>query len=476
MSKLNATDIQGFVLRGYNMPCARFCFLHFPDAKSARHLLGQLLPAVTTGQLWEGGKPQSTVNIAFTFKGLAALELPIATLISFPVEFQQGMKARANILGDTGKNAPEHWDELWREGHVHAWLAIHALTPAALDARHAELSALVTSTGVRLLDAQDAGSLVIDGQLTTKEHFGYTDGFGNPDYLGVCRSTQPGQGKLLPDGKTWAPLATGELLLGYADEAGELPVAPVPHILAANGTFMVYRKLHENVGTYRNFLNTWAARYGSSSDDAKEKLASKFIGRWRDGTPIESSPDAPDQAIVKDPNLNTDFTYGADASGSRCPIGAHVRRVHPRDAFGFNGKLVNRRRITRRGLPYGPYTPEPPDPNAPLTQSEIATLDSTDRGVVFMVLNACLSRQFEFVQQQWISYGNDAHLGNEKDLLLGTHKEGERFSIQGDATAANPPLFCTALPNFVELRGGDYFFLPSITALAMIARELVDPR
>ena len=476
MSKLNATDIQGFVLRGYNMPCARFCFLHFPDAKSARHLLAQLLPAVTTGQLWEGGKPQSTVNIAFTFKGLAALELPIATLISFPVEFQQGMKARANILGDTGKNAPEHWDELWREGHVHAWLAIHALTPAALDARHAELSALVTSTGVRLLDAQDAGSLVIDGQLTTKEHFGYTDGFGNPDYLGVCRSTQPGQGKLLPDGKTWAPLATGELLLGYADEAGELPVAPVPHILAANGTFMVYRKLHENVGTYRNFLNTWAARYGSSSDDAKEKLASKFIGRWRDGTPIESSPDAPDQAIVKDPNLNTDFTYGADASGSRCPIGAHVRRVHPRDAFGFNGKLVNRRRITRRGLPYGPYTPEPPDPNAPLTQSEIATLDSTDRGVVFMVLNACLSRQFEFVQQQWISYGNDAHLGNEKDLLLGTHKEGERFSIQGDATPANPPLFCTALPNFVELRGGDYFFLPSITALAMIARELVDPR
>ena len=48
---------------------------------------------------------------------------------------------------------------------------------------------------------------------------------------------------------TWAPLATGELLLGYADEAGELPVAPVPHLLASNGTFMVYRKLHQNVGT-----------------------------------------------------------------------------------------------------------------------------------------------------------------------------------------------------------------------------------
>jgi Dyp-type peroxidase family len=487
MSKLNATDIQGFVLRGYNMPFARFLFLHFTDAAGARRLIGQMLPPadgvpdqlprITTGQLWDNGKPQSTLNIAFTHKGLTALNLPIATLISFPVEFQQGMKARAGILGDTGKNAPEHWDEVWREGHVHAWLAIHALSPAALETRAAEVAAMLAAAGVRMLAAQDAASLTdAEGKPCAKEHFGYTDGFGNPDYLGVCRNTQPGQGKLLPDGKTWAPLATGELLLGYADEAGELPVAPVPHILAANGTFMVYRKLHQNVGTFRNFLNKWAALYGDGSAFAKEKLASKFIGRWRDGTPIESSPDAPNPAIVKDPNKNTDFTYGADASGSRCPVGAHIRRVQPRDAFGFNGRLVNRRRITRRGLPYGPAVPEPADDRALLSDAEAAALDATDRGVAFMVLNACISRQFEFVQQQWISYGNDAHLGNEKDLLIATHGEGERYGIQGDANPSNPPLFCTALPNFVELRGGDYFFLPSITALAMIARELVDPR
>jgi len=471
MSKLNATDLQGFVLRGYNMPYARFCFLHFHDAASARHLVAQLLSSITTGQLWDNGKPQSTLNIAFTFKGLTALELPLATLISFPVEFQQGMKARANILGDIGKNAPEHWDPLWSGEHeVHAWIAIHALSTQALEAQFEQLNLMITATaGVQLLDVQNAASLVVDGKPCTKEHFGYTDGFGNPDYLGVCRDTQPGQGKLLPDGKTWAPLATGELLLGYADEAGELPVAPVPHILAANGTFMVYRKLHENVGTFRAFLDEWGARYGAGDAAAKAKLASKFIGRWQDGTPIELSPDAPDPSIVADPNRNTDFKFGNDLSGSRCPVGAHVRRVHPRDAFGFNGKLVDRRRITRRGMPYGPQI----DPNAP---HDAATLDATDRGVVFMALNASLSRQFEFVQQQWISYGNDAHLGNEKDLLLGTHEPGEKFSIQGDTNPANPPLFCANLPNFVELRGGEYFFLPSITALAMIAMELVDPR
>jgi deferrochelatase/peroxidase EfeB len=123
----------------------------------------------------------------------------------------------------------------------------------------------------------------------------------------VCRKTQPGQGKLSADGKTWVPLATGELLLGHADEAGELPVAPVPHLLAANGTFMVYRKLRQRVGTFRAFLNHWAAHYGEGDSLAKEKLASKFIGRWRDGTPVELSPDRMDQSIVQDPNRSTNF-------------------------------------------------------------------------------------------------------------------------------------------------------------------------
>lgn len=472
MSKLNASDLQGFALRGYNMPYARYCFLHFEDAEQARLLLLRLLKVVTTGQLWDQGKPDSTVNLAFTHKGLVALKLPLATLISFPVEFQQGMKARGNILGDTGINASEHWDAVWRDGQVHAWLAINAVTPEAREAQFTELQAIMAETGgARCLDYQDAAALVEDGKVTLKEHFGYTDGFGNPDYVDVCRSTQPGQGKRLPDG-TWAPLATGELLLGYADEAGELPVAPVPHILAENGTFMVYRKLHENVGAFRSFLDSWGARYGAGDDLAKEKLASKFIGRWRDGTPVELSPDQPNPAIAQDANQSTNFSYGEDLAGARCPVGAHIRRVHPRDAFGFQGKLVNRRRITRRGLPYGPFAAEH-DPSA--SQSPEA-LDSVDRGVIFMVLNASLSRQFEFVQQQWISYGNDAGLGNEKDLLMGSHAPEDKYSIQGDKTAANPPFFCTGLPNFVELRGGDYFFLPSMTALGIIAMNLVDPR
>ncbi len=461
MSKLNATDIQGFVLRGYNFPFARYIFLHFQNPERARKLVGRLLGVITTGHRWDQGKPQSTVNIAFSHTGLVSLDLPIATIISFPVEFQQGMRARAGILGDTGANGPEHWDPIWREGRVHAWLGVNAQSQPALEAACADLQKVLDETeGAVLLGAQDATAIVLDGQPTTKEHFGFTDGFGNPDYLGVERSAQPGQGKLTPDGK-WAPLATGELLLGYADEAGELPVAPVPHLLASNGTFMVYRKLHQNVATFRQYLNEWGQAYPGG----KEKLASKFIGRWRDGTPVELSPDKPDPSITQDPTRSTNFTYGNDLEGTRCPVGGHVRRVNPRDAFGFNGRLINRRRITRRGLPYGAYIPE----GEPV-------LDADDRGTIFMALNASISRQFEFVQQQWINYGNDARLGNEKDALMGNHGGKGRFVVQGDSSPANPPFICSRLPDFVELRGGDYFFLPSITALGMIALGLVDPR
>ena len=461
MSRLNATDIQGFVLRGYNLPVARYLFLHFEDATKARSLVGRLLHKVTTGQHWDNGKPLSTVNIAFTHLGLVALDLPDATLLTFPVEFQQGMKKRAAILGDTGANSPEHWDECWRTDRVHAWVGINAQSPEALDAECGEVMAFVEKTGgATWLASQDAAASVIDGKPNTREHFGFTDGFGNPDYLGVERSSQPGQGKLMPNG-SWAPLATGELLLGYADEAGELPVAPVPHLLASNGTFMVYRKLHQNLATFRVYLDEHSALYGGG----KEKLAAKFIGRWRDGTPIELSPDRPDPSIAHDPNRSTNFTFGGDPEGTRCPVGAHVRRVHPRDAFGFDSKLIDRRRITRRGLPYGRFAAE----------GEPAT-DQEERGVIFMALNANISRQFEFVQQQWIEYGNDAHLGNEKDMLMGNHGGEGRFFIQGDTGSTNPPFVCGGLPNFVELRGGDYFFLPSITALGMISMGLVDPR
>jgi deferrochelatase/peroxidase EfeB len=179
---------------------------------------------------------------------------------------------------------------------------------------------------------------------------------------------------------------------------------------------------------------------------------------------MELSPDHQDPAIVHDPSRITDFTYGNDKEGTRCPLGAHIRRANPRDAFGFSGRLVNRRRITRRSMPYGEFVSEGD-----------SVIDADERGMCFIALNASISRQFEFVNRQWIGNGNDAGQGSDKDLLVGNHEAGDSFVVQGDMTKTNPPYLFDNIPSFVELRGGDYFFIPSITALRMIATETVTP-
>ena len=89
------------------------------------------------------------------------------------------------------------WDPPWRgTSEVHVWLAINAMTPQALGSAVQRCAGAARRDRRRaLLDSQDANAIVLDGKFTTKEHFGYTDGFGNPDYLGVCRdnAARPGQ-------------------------------------------------------------------------------------------------------------------------------------------------------------------------------------------------------------------------------------------------------------------------------------------
>ena len=123
--------------------------------------------------------------------------------------------------------------------------------------------------------------------------------------------------------------------------------------------------------------------------------------------------------------------------------------------------------MLRRGLPYGLLEENP--------------TDDGDHGVVILLLNADLSRQFEFVQQQWFNFGNDFRLANDQDPILGNNGINEdrrgagRMIIEGDKNTNKPPYFCANMPTFVETRGGDYFFVPSLTCLRMLALGIIDP-
>ncbi len=456
--KLDLTDIQGNILRAYAFPFARYIFLNITNQQQGKEFLKAIIPEITNSEVWLEEKPLSTLNIGLSRTALTALNVPTASIKSFPVEFLEGMAKRANALGDVADSAPDNWDEVWHN-RVDLWISINALTAEDREIKYKLLEELIEKTkGVEILASQNTQALTIEGVPTNKEHFGYSDGFAQPDFEGSHSYNTPGDGKISGKGK-WKDLKNGEFLLGYPNEAQEYGNLPSPMILAKNGSFMVYRKLEQNVNAFRNYIDEWGQRYPGG----KEKLMAKFMGRWRDGTPLVISPDKMDPDLAADHERNNDFTYHDDMQGAKCPLGAHIRRANPRDSLLFNGKLPTRRRILRRGMPYGDYVPE----------GESANND--ERGIVFMALNSSISRQFEFVQQQWLNYGNDFHLGEDSDPVLGNRPKPGRFIIPGK-DEKNLPFICADMQTFITLKGGDYFFIPSITALRQLSADLIDPR
>ena len=505
---------------------ARNVLFEVKKEEDGRIFISSLLPFVTTSAPWrkdatdpEGVPwPEATTNISFTYNGLKNLGISVQTLQTFPDEFIIGMRNRASILGDDGPSAPEKWDPVWRKD-VHIFIAIAAPNEEALVKRYNHILNLQENlAGVKLLNGhkgpsqeyQDASPLYENGEPTAKEHFGYADGISNPFFKGMT----PEMGEVIGGGRksrtgengygdpelesTWEPLETGEFILGHKDEAKEYPVAPMPPLMAKNGSFLVYRKLHENVGKFNDFLETQSQKF----PEGKEALAAKMSGRWRNGVPITtyqneadankvatehaaalrglkdaSTPEEKGKAFAAYREINkklVGFDFNKDLAGGGCPIGSHIRRMNPRGALEFGHKgdfdtpsaLADRRRIIRRGLPYG--------------KADSPTSNNGDHGIIFMAIVANIKRQFEFVQQQWMNYGNDFKLANDKDPLVGNHHSDEmlgdnRMVIEGNPKTEKPPYLLSQIPRFVETRGGAYFFLPSMTALRMIGEGIVDP-
>jgi Dyp-type peroxidase family len=454
-------DIQGDILRAYGNSYDRtsYLFVQIADAAGGRAWLGELITEVVNAEAWPDAKPSSTLNIALTCTGLRALGISEGMLATFSQEFREGMAARAATLGDIGDSAPDLWESPFGTGDAHALLTINAQTKELLETRLRELRAgTQRAAGLQIVHEQHAQLL-----KGAREHFGYEDGFAQPAIAGVTDHRTLGGGVPEPAGK-WRGLALGEFILGYQDEDSHtggvplLPPAPAEP-LGRSGTYMVVRKLAQNVALFRETLRRATLLYGGG----EEKLAAKIVGRWRNGTPLISSPEASDPSFVPADLRGNAFRYlDVDEDGTRCPLGAHIRRANPRDALGWkglagSGLLGYRHRIIRRGMPYGP--PLPADASAAGVAGEEA-----ERGLMFVCFNASISRQFEGIQTQWINDGNAFGLGHDKDYLLGDSSTTEKMTVQG-----SPPFFIAPQPSFVTVRGGEYLFVPGLTALRWLA-------
>jgi len=511
---LDLADIQGNILQDFvsGYPVARFLFLRINDAAQGRAFIYAYRARVTTALRWDHSdayagpiqaeRPKVAINLGLTFRGMLALGLPTRTLASLPSEFIDGMRARAEILGGEEERAGQaRWDKVWDEP-VHIMIGLNALLDPATGEAVPELTqetddlqrlcqqhklTIMGGHGTPGSDWQDAKAILEQNKATYKpvprEHFGFIDGISNPVFEGQFGDANAdammavGQGKLLPVGDNvapenrWAPLATGEFLLGHPDEAQEIPGCAQPVSLMRNGTFLVYRKLHENVGRFNAFIAKQAEGYarinGLTQDEACLILKAKLTGRWPDAVPTAVAPTVADWKAFNQKHAGeardtpyVDFTYADDLDGVKCPITSHMRRANPRDSFdNTSSGLINRRRILRRGVPYGATTEQ----------------DSDEHGIIFLAMCASLSRQFEFIQQQWINYGLDANAGNDTCPLVGNRSGDAKFVLAVDPQSGQAPFIWSNIPKFVEMRGGEYFFLPSLTALRMIGMGTVDP-
>ena len=492
-SAIDFSDVQGLVRFGYgDLTEACFLLLYIDKPAAARAWL-----ATADVSNAAEGKATVAMQIAFTSQGLQALGVSQRVLVGFSAEFLSGMageESRLRRLGDVGASAPSGW----RWGHPgqtpDVLLMLYA-KKGGMEARRENLLGALSENGFRLLDCLNTADL--DGY----EPFGFRDGISQPKIDWHCERTLAGD--QLEYGNL---LALGEFLLGYPNEYCEYTDRPLLDVkddpkglllpaedrpdkrdLGRNGTYLVFRQLEQDVRGFWQFLDKQA----NSDPEQRRKLGEAMVGRTMLGqslVPLASRPIPGVGPKAEDTNLNQ-FTYESDKTGTNCPFGAHVRRANPRNAdlpggrqgllsrlirtAGFGRKGIRDdliastrfHRLLRRGREYGSEL-------LPEDAVRAGKPDGEKRGIHFICLNANIARQFEFVQNAWMMDTKFDGLTEESDPLLGNREPvsgcsfTNTFSLpQKDAVRRR----IAGVPQFVTVRGGAYFFLPSLRALRYLA-------
>jgi Dyp-type peroxidase family len=503
--KLELDDIQGLIARGYStLPHARFTIFTAQDPAAAHALLSWLLPRVTPAGRFTG---DSALHVAYTPAGLRRLGLPESGIAGFSAQFRSGMTGpdRSRFLGDAGESSPHCW--VWggpQEPPIDGLILLYAASSEVLDARQAELARQIDVAGIRQISVLDTL------ELGNNEPFGFHDGISQPVIQGLPRAGRtahagsPG-GRVVPAGEfvLGYPNAYGQLtdrpLLSAADDPRRLlprdPAGSGAADLGRNGCYLVMRQLEQDVDGFWRYAGHATRRPDGSEDPgARTALAAKMVGRWPSGAPLVETPDRDDPRLGDDNNFGYHHT---DPLGLACPLGAHIRRVNPRDSLdpqpGTDASLAvnDGHRLLRRGRSYGPGTgalaaagnndhAERPA-GADVAPQSGGGREARGRerqsgggreargrerqsgtGLHFICLVASLIRQFEFVQHTWLNNATFHGLYDDTDPLIGSRDpQGATFTVP----AAPVRRRYRDLPQFVRTRGGAYFFLPGISAL-----------
>jgi Dyp-type peroxidase family len=496
-------NIQGNILAGFHKDFESHLFLEFTTQQEARIWLNSIVNEIATSEevkqfndLFktlrkrsgrEGTVKATWTNIAFTHSGLEALGVLGNELESFPEAFKLGMKERAEIIGDSAISSPDHWIKPLGSKNIHALLMV--ASDSQVDLHEAVMRYthdLYAYPSINIVFVQEGKSRQ---DQPGHEHFGFKDGVSQPGVRGFTKPNNPDNENQGNPGQDL--LHAGEFIVGYPTQ---LPFAKEGHdgpnpdegevsqsgpTWTKDGSYLVFRRLQQNVPAFKNFVKETAKKLGVS----EELMGAKMVGRYRSGAPLERTEDQPkdfdptlkdpsidDPSILKDDKINH-FEFGEDEEGKIVPRAAHIRKTYPRDQGGNDTEShTQTRRMLRRGITYGnSYRPQ-----TGIFSKEGEARYPYDRGLLFLAYQSDIERQFEFVQQFWVNNAQFPQSGDGEDPIIAQSKEGP-FSLpvcKPSLTAASGcPVQNVSIKHFVTTTGGEYFFQPSISALKMLAGE-----
>jgi Dyp-type peroxidase family len=355
---------------------------------------------------------------------------------------------QAAALGD----APVSTWEAPFQGQIDGMVLVGSENDTALRLKRDAIVSLLTEGGATVVKEQ-AGRAIFNKANDGIEHFGYVDGRSQPLMLVEDIERESRDAGIAQ----WDPQST-------------LGVALVPEPASTDGvsfgSYFIFRKLEQNVRGFKRREQELADALALTGEE-RELAGAMVVGRFEDGTPVTLSDEG---RGINPPN---DFDYRADP-GARCPFQGHIRKTNPRGSGGFEPAPAERAHLmARRGIPYED-TPRPTHPSDIPDSDSLAEFDAevgpllpaADVGLLFMAYNAKLAVQFEFTQKSWANNTGFPQAPSPPGLdpIIGQGTIGAQNwpKVWDDVAAGTTPF---AFGGFVKMRGGEYFFAPSLNFL-----------
>jgi Dyp-type peroxidase family len=431
-------NLQGNILRGHGRKGSVNLFLRFQDGKQTevrarirslaeREIITSALKQRDQSKMKEQSPNSLFCSFFLSAKGYKYFDPKL--LRGFSKEFQGGIKGAR----ERWKDAAEAWEKA-DEYDFHAMVLLAQADPQMLCQEAQNMRQYfesVIACPYRDIKEERGNAMEVNGRSV--EHFGFADDISQPLFFqeDVVKHVHGG------GTNTWDPSAGPSLVL-----------IPDPHGREnACGSYLVFLKLEQNPQGFALKIRELAAKMGL----AVEQVETFVMGRFRDGTPA-----ALQNTAGRPGDLNNFSFFASDPDGAKCPFSAHIRKANPRDDTASSSE----RRIARRGITYGYRTIEPKDNPSP------KQMPRDEVGLLFMCYQRDIKKQFESLQFLQANNANFVRENTGIDPIIGRMRGGQPQqkwpAAWGAPRTEHQPY---SFGSFVTLKGGEYFFAPSMSFL-----------